>query len=305
VEAVCRKHDSLLVYSLNSDGLEESPYLFYVGGAPNQLLFPAARWAVGFLDKHRFFLVGSDYVYPHACNEILREQLKTLRAECVGEAYVPLQAVRPALLAEVAAKIKASGAQAILSTIDGNQVNQAFFNALAEKEIRGKDLPCFSFSFFEVGLRDLDERTAADNYFVASYFQGLDTPANRAFVQRFQAAYPARPINDPMATACSGVHLWAQAVAEAGSDRPEAVRKALRHQQYEGPEGLIRIDPKTQYAVRKTLIGRAVGNRDIKIEFTSPEPVLPDPFPGPKTRVQWQEFLDGLYRKWGNRWENH
>ena len=65
-----------------------------------------------------------------------------------------------------------------------------------------------------------------------------------------------------MATAYSGVRLWAQAVAEAGSDRPDAIRRALRHQKYDGPEGLIRIDPKNQYAVRKTLIGRAVECED-------------------------------------------
>jgi urea transport system substrate-binding protein len=303
VEAVCRRHNALLLYPLNAEGLEESPNVFYVGGAPNQLLVPAVRYAVGFLDKHRFFLVGSDYVYSHACNEVLREQLTKLRAECVGEEYVPLQGVRPSRLAEVAGRIKASGAQAVLNTIDGNQVNLAFFHALAEKDVRAKDLPCFSFSFFEVGLHDLDEATAADNYFVASYFQSLDTPANRAFVKRVQAAQPTGPVNDPMATAYSAVHLWARAVAEAGSDHPDAVRATLRNQKYDGPEGPIRIDPGNQYAVRKTLIGQAVGNREIKVVFTSPEPVIPDPFPGPKTREQWQEFLDGLYRRWGNHWE--
>jgi urea transport system substrate-binding protein len=305
VEAVCRSHDSLLVYPINAEGLEQSPYVFYVGGAPNQLVIPAARWAVGFLDKHRFFLVGSDSVYSHACNEILREQLKKVRAECAGEEYVPLQAVRPARLAQIARQIKASGAQTIFSTIDGNLVNQAFFHALAEEGIRGKDLPCFSFSFFEVGLRDLDERTAADHYFVASYFQSLPGAANRDFLRRVHALHPTRPVNDPMATAYSGVHLWAQAVAEAGSDHPDAVRAALRHQQFKGPEGLIRIDPDNQYGVRKTLIGRAVGNREIKVEFTSPEPVLPDPYPGPKTRAEWEKFLQGLYRGWGNHWERH
>ncbi len=305
VEAVCRNHDGLLVYPLNAEGLEQSPNVFYVGGAPNQLVTPAARWAVGFLDKHRFFLVGSDYVYSHVCNEILREQLKKLRAECVGEEYVLLQAVRPARLAQLARQIKASGAQAVLSTIDGNQVNQAFFHALAEEGITGKDLPCFSFSFDEVGMHELDERTVADHYFVASYFQSLPGTANRKFVQRVHALYPTRPVNDPMATAYCGVHLWAQAVAQAGSDRPEAIRTALRRQQFKGPEGLIRIDPENQYGVRKTLIGRAIGNREIKVEYTSPEPVLPDPYPGPKTRAQWEEFLQKLYREWGHHWERH
>jgi urea transport system substrate-binding protein len=304
VGGLCALRDNLLVYPINSEGLEESPYVFYIGGAPNQLLTPTAGWAVGILKKRRFFLVGSDYVYSHACNAILRDEIKELRAECVGEEYVPLLKVGPARCAEVVRKIRDSGADAILNTIDGNQVNIAFFQALAEAGIRGKDVPCISFSFYEVGLQNLDDRTAADHYYAASYFQSLPNQPNRDFLQRLQAKYPTRSAaNDPMATAYTGVHLWAKAVAEAGSDRPDAVRKALAHQQYDGPEGLIRIDPATNYAVRRTMIGRAVNNREIKVVFWSPEPVMAEPFAPTRTRAQWEDFLHRLYLKWGHSWE--
>jgi urea transport system substrate-binding protein len=234
---------------------------------------------------------------------MLGDRLKELKAERAGEEYVPLHEVRPARFAELARKIKESKADAILSTIDGNQANIAFFRALAEAGIQAKEVPCISFSFYEVGLRELSEKEAADHYFVAGYFQSLSNPSNRAFLERFKARYPTRPVNDPMATAYTGVHLWAKAVAEAGSTHPDAIRAALRHQQYEGPEGLVRIDPDTQYGVRSTLIGRAVGNRAFKVVFASPEPVMPEPYPPTRTRAQWEAFLQGLYRDWGNHWE--
>jgi urea transport system substrate-binding protein len=303
VETVCARHDSLLLYPINSDGLEQSSYVFYLGGAPNQQVVPAAGWAVGLLGKHRFFQVGSDYVYSHVCNEILRGRLKELRAECVGEEYVPLHGVRPRRFAEIVEQIKKSGADAILNSIDGNQANIAFFHALAEAGLQAKEVPCISFCFFEGGLRELPEREAADHYSVASYFQSLSNPVNRDFIKRLKARYPTRPANDPMATAFSGVHLWAQAVAEAGSTNADTIRRALRRQEFDGPEGMIRIDPTTQYAVRATMVGQAAGNREFEVVFVSPKPVVPEPFPGPRTRAQWEQFLQGLYKQWGDRWE--
>ena len=36
------------------------------------------------------FLLGSDYVFPHAANEIIKDQINALEALVVGEAYLPL-----------------------------------------------------------------------------------------------------------------------------------------------------------------------------------------------------------------------
>jgi len=38
----------------------------------------------------KFFLVGSDYVFPRTANTIIKEQLKAKGGETVGEDYLPL-----------------------------------------------------------------------------------------------------------------------------------------------------------------------------------------------------------------------
>jgi urea transport system substrate-binding protein len=275
----------------------------YVGGGPNQQLIPAVGWAVGLLGKRRFFLVGSDYVYSHACHAIIRDRLGVLHAEVAGEEYVPLPEVRGAVFDRIAAKVKASGAQAILSTVDGQQANLTFFHALTEAGVTPRDVPCISFSFSEVDLRHLDERDAVGHYAAANYFQSLDTPANKEFLRRFYARHPTRSVSDSMVAAYSGVYLWKQAVEEAGGDRPPAIRAAMRHQKFAAPEGWIQIDPKTQHAIRKARVGVAVSNRAFKVEFESPEPMDPEPFPPTRTRAQWEAFLQKLYRGWGDHWE--
>ena len=56
VKPIVEKHDSLLVYPVQNEGLEQSPNIIYMGAAPNQQLIPAVVWARDHLGK-RFFLV--------------------------------------------------------------------------------------------------------------------------------------------------------------------------------------------------------------------------------------------------------
>ena len=67
VKPVVEKYDHLLIYPMAYVGLEESPNIIYTGAAPNQQITPAVKWSLDNL-RRRFFLVGSDYVWPHSVN---------------------------------------------------------------------------------------------------------------------------------------------------------------------------------------------------------------------------------------------
>ena len=63
VKEVVEDHNSLLIYPVQFEGLEESPNVVYTGSTPNQQIIPAVEWSFVNLSK-RFFLVGSDYIFP-------------------------------------------------------------------------------------------------------------------------------------------------------------------------------------------------------------------------------------------------
>lgn len=302
VEAICAQHDSLLVYPVNYEGLEDSRYVIYVGGGPNQQLIPALSWAIGERNRRKFFLVGTDYIYSRACNAILKDEMEVKKVEFAGEAYVPMHA-SSAKFMEVVEKIQESGADAVLSTVDGDDANLAFFHALTEGGINAKETPVISFSFFETALHRLDDRDTIGHYAVANYFESMTNPENVAFLERFRARFPTGVANDPIVTAYTGVYLWKQAVTEAGDEGAAAVRPAMANQKYNGPEGLLAIDGTTRHGIRTARIGEVVNNREFEIVFSSPRPIMPAPFPPTRTRAQWEEFLQGLYKKWGDRWE--
>ena len=76
VVPVVENHNNLLIYPRLYEGIEESPNVFYLGATPNQVMTPAVKWAHDVLKKRRFYLVGSDYVFPRIANEIIKHQIK-------------------------------------------------------------------------------------------------------------------------------------------------------------------------------------------------------------------------------------
>ena len=260
VKPVVEAHDHLLLYPVQYEGLETSPAIVYLGAAPNQQILPAVDWAVHTLHKKRFFLIGSDYVFPRAANAIIKDHLKSLGGEVAGEKYIPLGS--SSTDAAVAAIVQAKP-DMILNTINGDS-NITFFRDLRAAGVKSATTPTLSFSISEQGLRSLGANVLAGDYSAYTYFQSLDTPENRDFVRKFHDKYPQRAVTDPMETAYVGVKLWALAVKEAQSLDPKRIRRSILTQKVMGPGGEVRIDPDTQHAYRTPRIAQVQPGRPIQ-----------------------------------------
>jgi urea transport system substrate-binding protein len=298
---VLEKHDHLLFYPVQYEGLEQSPNIVYTGAAPNQQIIPAVKWCVTVLKKKRFFLVGSDYVFPRAANAIIRDQVAGLGAEIVGEAYLPLGS---ADVTDVVRQVVAARPEAILNTTNGDS-NVALFRALRAAGVTPDQTPTVSFSISEVELGSLSTKDLVGDYAAWSYFQSVDRPQNRAFVKRFQAKYgEQRVISDPMEAAYFGVHLWSQAVKEAGDENVSNVRRAVRHQVFDAPEGMVRMDPETLHTSKVFRIGRITARSRFEVVYSSESPIAPVPYPNTRSKGDWDAFLLDLHLRWGGQWAN-
>ena len=67
---VLESRNHLLMYPIQYEGEECSAHVLYAGATPNQQTEPAVEWL---FQTHgtRFFLAGSDYVYPRTANRII------------------------------------------------------------------------------------------------------------------------------------------------------------------------------------------------------------------------------------------
>ncbi len=153
-------------------------------------------------------------------------------------------------------------------------------------------------------LSQISDIDLTGDYVAASYFQSLARPQNQSFIQRFRQKYGEyRATSDAMESAYSSVYLWAQAVETAGVVDIGAIRAALRNQSFDGPGGLMRIDPSNQHTWRAFHLGR-IEPDGIKIVGGSETLIPPEPFPVTRTRAEWEAFVEGLYNRWHQNWVN-
>ena len=234
-----KKH--MLWYPVQYEGQECSQNIFYTGAAPNQQIEPSVDWLLQNKGKE-FFLVGSDYVFPRTANMIIKAQLEAKGGKTVGEDYLPLGNTEvTAIITKIKAALPNGGV--IYNTLNGDS-NVAFFKQLQGAGLGPDKYPSMSVSIAEEEVKAIGPEYLKGHYAAWNYFQTVDTPANKKFVEAFKKKYgEERVTNDPMEAAYIMVYLWKQAVEKAKTaDDLEAVRKAAIGQTFDAPEGMVTME---------------------------------------------------------------
>ncbi|NEP56481.1 MAG: urea ABC transporter substrate-binding protein [Symploca sp. SIO2G7] len=271
---VLEKLNAQLWYPLQYEGLESSKHIFYTGSCPNQQVEPAVSWLLQ-NQGQRFYLLGSDYVFPRTVNKIIKAQLKQQGGIVVGEDYLPLgtQDFRA-----IITKIKQQAPDVVFSTINGDS-NLAFYRQYQELGLTADEIPIMAVSVAEEELQRIGD-VATGHYASWTYFQSLDTPKNRQFVRNFQRRYGAQRVtSDPIEAAYSQVYLWKQAVELAQSFEVDRVRVAAYGQSFEAPGGCICIEP-NHHVGKVSQIGRILPTGQFEIIKTSDNLIKPLPWLG-------------------------
>ncbi|RAU20479.1 urea ABC transporter substrate-binding protein [Paramagnetospirillum kuznetsovii] len=298
VKPVFERHDAVLFYPVQYEGLEQSPNIVYTGAAPNQQIIPAIKWSLDHLGR-RLFLVGSDYVFPRTANKIIAAQVAALQGQVVGEAYAVLGDQDFTAIVD---QIKRARPDVIFNTINGDS-NLGFFRALRDAGIHPDRIPVMSFSIAEAEVKAMGAEMLVGDYAARNYFQSVDTDENRDFVSGFKARYGEGYVTTaPMEAAYFGVMLWAKAVEEAGSAEFRDFRATIKGQSMAAPGGTVTIDPVTQHTWKTVRIGRIRADGNFEILWDSQRPVRPVPYPSFLPKGEWISFLDRLYSGWDGNW---
>lgn len=290
VKAVVEKHQHLLFYPLQYEGLEQSPAIIYTGAAPNQQIIPMALWALQQRGK-RFYLIGSDYIFPRTANLMVKDILLPNGGRLLGERYKPLGASD---MAAVAKEIAALRPDFVVNTLNGDS-NIHFFRALQEAGISAAQVPVFSTSVSESELAAMGADLMAGHYAAWNYFQSIDSPANKTFVERFKQRFGQdRVLDDPMEASYIGVKLWMDSVLSAGSTNVTLLKSILAHQSMDAPEGIVAVDFDTRHLWKTVRIGKARPDGQFDVVWQSGAPIHPSPFPFYRNRAEWRAALQKL-----------
>ncbi|EPO8474978.1 urea ABC transporter substrate-binding protein [Yersinia enterocolitica] len=292
--------NGLLFYPVQYEGEEMSPNVFYTGAAPNQQAIPAVEYLLsedGGAAK-RFILLGTDYVYPRTTNKILRAFLhsKGIQDKDIEEVYTPFGYSDYQTIVSNIKKFSADGKTAVISTINGDS-NVPFYKELANQGIKATDVPVIAFSVGEEELRGIDTKPLVGNLAAWNYFQSVDNPTNKKFVEQWKAYAKAHKLpnadtavtNDPMEATWVGMHMWAQAVEKAKSTDVDKVRAAMAGQTYPAPSGFTLTMDKTNHHLHKpVMIGEIEAAGQFNVVWQTDAPIRAQP---------WSPFIAGNDKK--------
>ena len=277
VRPVVEQHNLLLWYPLQYEGLEQSPNIFYTGSCLNQQIQPAVQWLLQ-QNRTRFYLLGSNYIFPWTANKLITAQLKAHGGIVLGEDYI---APGHQSFEEIIRRIQATQPDVVFNTLNGAS-NLLFYRQFYEAGLKAADIPVMAVSVAEVELQSIGPM-AAGHYGCWSYFQSLERPTNLKFVRDFKARFGEnRVTSDPIEAAYSQLYFWKQSVEAAQSFETNLVRQAAYGQVFEAPGGPIQIDAANHHVRKPCRIGQIQLDGQFKQIFET-EVIRPLPWLGSET----------------------
>ena len=297
---VVEERSSLLFFPGNFEGVERSSRVVYAGGAANQSVLPAVRWAFESLKARRFFVVGVEEIWSRTSAEIAKDAVRCAGAEVAGEHYLA------AASADVDATIEAirqAKPDVVLNFLFGDS-NPTFYTAFKKAGFTADSVPIVAFGFSEDESRRFRPAEIVGHYAAWNYFQSIDRSENQEFIRKFRARYgDGRVVGDAMVAAYNSVHFWAQSAREMGATDASAVIAGLDRQSMDAPDGIVTIDPPTRSVWRPFHVARLrPDGQQFEVIWSISRPIRPVTFVGTRTSEEWRSFQAGLQARWGGGW---
>ncbi len=285
---VFERRNNMYFYPTYYEGFECSKNVVYTGAVPNQQLSNYIPWIINTLGKTRFFIVGSNYIYPREMAKVCKILIEQNGGEWVADEYLELGHSE---WGAMVSKIRESGCDVVLSNVVGDSV-VAFYREYRNQGLTHDAVPICATVTSEIEIAAMGPEFAVGSYTSFPYFQAIDTETNHAFIERYRAYVndPAAVTHHALESSYFQVHLWAQAARTLNGDiTPDNIREAIKGQEMDAPNGHVRIAPENLHTYLTPRISQwnADGQGVIIDEY--PEPIFPLPY------VAYGETEDNLF----------
>ncbi len=274
---VFEQYNGMLYYPTFYEGLEQSKNVIYTGQEATQQIIAGIDWVIKEKGAKSFYLLGSDYIWPRTSNKIARKHIVDIKGlKVLGEEYFPLGSTQ---FNSVINKMKLRKPDVIYAIIVGGS-NVAFYKQLKAAGVDLTKQTLMTISVTEDEILGIGGENIAGAYACMKYFQSLDNPNNKAFVDAFKKMWGADSvIGDVTQAAYLGPWLWKATVEKAGSFDIDKVAAASPGVEFkEAPEGYVRIH-ENHHLWSKTRVGLAKADGQYDVIYETAELVEPDPFP--------------------------
>ena len=265
IRPVLDRYKTMYFYNTQYEGGVCDRNTFCTGVTPAQTVAKLVPYAMNKWGK-KIYIVAADYNYGQITSQWVKKFAQDNGGSVVQIDFFPLDVTN---FGPTISKIEAAKPDMIVSALVGGS-HISFYRQAAASGLH-KKIPLASTTFAGGNEHIVLAPEECDGFLVSyNYFQNLDTPANKAFKERFYKRfgkdYPN--ISELGMGTYQGFKLWAEGVKKAGSlDRTKLLTALESGISIDGPSGKVTLDPATHHCVLNVSIAE-VKNKQLNIVQT-------------------------------------
>ena len=241
---IVNQFDGLAFYNNQYEGGVCDANMIVTGAVPEQQFSTLIPWMMEKYGK-KVYTLAADYNFGQISAEWVRKIVKENGGEIVGEDFIPLGVSQ---FSQNIQNIQKAKPDFVVTLLVGT-AQASYYEQAAASNV---GLPMASSVNVGQGYehKRFKPPSLKDMYVTTNYIEEIDTPASKAFVAKFKAAYPNEPyINQEMENSYLALYLYKQMVERAKSTKRDDLRKEIAKGDVcmDAPEGKVCLDPKSQH----------------------------------------------------------
>lgn len=224
------------IYTPVYEGGERTPGVMAIGETPRALSRPAIEWLASARKASRWYLIGSDYVWPWLSHRAIKTYIAGTGGRVVGEEFVPMgEQNHDAHIA----RIRAARPDVVLISLIGNDsilFNRAFAEAgLASRTLR------LAGAMDETLLLGIGSANSENLFCASGYFADQASRANDRFRSDYETTFGrnAPPVGSIGQSNYEGLRFLETVASRAKSVAPRPLLSAAANIAYDGARGTV------------------------------------------------------------------
>ncbi|RCW81299.1 urea ABC transporter substrate-binding protein [Phyllobacterium bourgognense] len=241
---IVNQFDGFAFYNNQYEGGVCDANMVVTGAVPEQQFSTLIPYMIEKYGK-KVYTIAADYNFGQISAEWVRNIVKEHGGEMVGEEFIPLGVSQ---FSQTIQNIQTAKPDVLVTLLVGTAQASYYEQAGAA------NLKVPMASSVNVGQGYEHKRfkapSLANMYATVNYIEEVDTPASKAFVEKWHKKFPNEPyINQEAENSYSAVYLYKQMVERAKSTKRDDIRKVIAQGDvcFDAPEGKVCIDPKSQH----------------------------------------------------------
>jgi urea transport system substrate-binding protein len=226
------------VYTPVYEGGERTPGVMAIGETPRAQSRPAIEWLANVKKATRWYLIGSDYVWPWLSHRATKKYIAGAGGRVVGEEFVRMgEHDHSAQLA----RIRAAKPDVVLISLIGTD-SIVFNRAFAEQGLASKMLRLAG-AMDETVLLGIGAENTENLFCASGYFVDMASRENDAFRCQYQASYGryAPPIGSVAQSNYEGLRFLDTVASRAGTLAIKPLLSSAMNVDYVGARGRVGI----------------------------------------------------------------